>query len=213
MSGQEENQKHQIPFDKNLPWAKESAGDSTPSGGSGISSRKVIDKDNIIETRYYLDGFELYRREVNGAIDYERTTLNISEEEKVFVRVEKKTNEPEVVRYQYDNHLDSACLELDYTGRIISYEEYLPFGTTSYRSGRSETEVSLKRYKYCGKERNEQTGFYYYDMCSNQSNVWVYLENLNTGVGNTARTEPAEYPNNPVEKSGQEKIDGKYERI
>jgi RHS repeat-associated protein len=38
------------------------------------------------------------------------------------------------------------------------------FRTTSYRSGRSETEVSLKRYKYCGKERDEQTGFYYYGM-------------------------------------------------
>jgi RHS repeat-associated protein len=164
MSGQEENKKYQIPFGKNQPWANTSAGGSAPSGGSGISSRKVINKDNIIETRYYLDGFELYRREVNGAIDYERTTLNISDEEKVFVRVEKKTNEPEIVRYQYDNHLGSACLELDYTGRIISYEEYHPFGTTSYRSGRSETEVSLKRYKYCGKERDEQTGFYYYGM-------------------------------------------------
>jgi RHS repeat-associated protein len=130
----------------------------------GNRTRKVIDKNNIIETRYYIDGFELYRRKVNGAIDYERTTLNISDEEKVFVRVEKKTNEPEIVRYQYDNHLGSACLELDYTGRIISYEEYHPFGTTSYRSGRSETEVSLKRYKYCGKERDEQTGFYYYGM-------------------------------------------------
>ena len=39
---------------------------------------------------------------------------------------------------------------------------YLVFGTTSYRAGRSETEVSLKRYKFCGKERDEETGLYYY---------------------------------------------------
>ena len=39
---------------------------------------------------------------------------------------------------------------------------YLLFGTTSYRSGRSETEVSLKRYKYNGKERDEETGLYYF---------------------------------------------------
>ncbi|MDR1346784.1 MAG: hypothetical protein LBK03_08815, partial [Bacteroidales bacterium] len=69
-----------------------------------------------------------------------------------------------VIRYQYDNHLGSACLELDDTGDIISYEEYHPFGTTSYRSGRTEIEVSLKRYKYCGKERDEETGLYYYGM-------------------------------------------------
>jgi RHS repeat-associated protein len=68
----------------------------------------------------------------------------------------------ESIRYQYDNHLGSACLELDDTGQIISYEEYHPFGTTSYRSGRNETEVSLKCYKYIGKERDEATGLYYY---------------------------------------------------
>jgi RHS repeat-associated protein len=67
-----------------------------------------------------------------------------------------------VVRYQYDNHLGSACLELDANANIISYEEYHPFGTTSYRAGRSYAETSLKRYKYCGKERDEETGLYYY---------------------------------------------------
>ena len=56
----------------------------------------------------------------------------------------------------------SACLELDQTAQIISYEEYHPFGTTSCRSGLTETEVSLKRYKYVGKERDEETGLYYY---------------------------------------------------
>ncbi|MDE5420599.1 hypothetical protein L3073_00080 [Ancylomarina sp. DW003] len=67
-----------------------------------------------------------------------------------------------VIRYQLDNHLGSASLELDETADIISYEEYHPFGTTSYRSGRTETETSLKRYKYVGKERDEETGLYYY---------------------------------------------------
>jgi len=68
------------------------------------------------------------------------------------------------VRYQYTNHLDSASLELDETGAIITYEEYHPFGTTSYRSGRSDTEVKLKRYKYVHKELDNETGLYYYGM-------------------------------------------------
>ena len=71
-------------------------------------------------------------------------------------------NPADVIRYQYDNHLGSASLELDNNANIISYEEYHPFGTTSYRSGRTETETSLKRYKYVGKERDEETGLYYY---------------------------------------------------
>jgi RHS repeat-associated protein len=130
----------------------------------GNRTRKVVDKGNIIETRYYIGGYEAYRKEVNQTLTLERETLNIADDEKVFVRIEQKTGENEIVRYQYDNHLGSACLELDGVGQIISYEEYHPFGTTSYRAGRSETEVSLKKYKYCGKERDEETGLYYYGM-------------------------------------------------
>jgi uncharacterized protein (TIGR02594 family) len=162
-----------IPHLSNLSWdyldQLISAGNGTFTSyynydSAGSRTRKVVIKGNIIETRYYIGGYEVYRKEVNGNLDTERTTLNISDDEKVFVRVEQKTGENPLVRYQYDNHLGSASLELDDTGQIISYEEYHPFGTTSYRSGRSETEVSLKRYKYCGKERDEETGLYYYGM-------------------------------------------------
>ena len=66
------------------------------------------------------------------------------------------------IRYQFSNHLGSASLELDEKANSISYEEYHPFGTSAYRSGRNETEVSLKRYRYSGKERDEETGLYYY---------------------------------------------------
>lgn len=128
----------------------------------GRRTLKVVIKGNVREERYYLDGYEIYNKYTNGVLDYSRTTDNIADDAKVFVRIEKKTGESEAVRYQYDNHLGSACLELDATGQIISYEEYHPFGTTSYRSGRSESEVSLKRYKYNGKERDEETGLYYY---------------------------------------------------
>ena len=130
----------------------------------GNRTRKVVEKGNIIETRYYINGYELFRKEVNGVIEVERTTINIADDEKVFVRIETETGQKEVIRYQYDNHLGSACLELDNSGQIISYEEYHPFGTTSYRSGQNDVEVSLKRYKYCGKERDDETGLYYYGM-------------------------------------------------
>ena len=38
-------------------------------------------------------------------------------------------------RYQFGNHLGSASLELDENGRLISYEEYCPYGSTSYQAG------------------------------------------------------------------------------
>ncbi|MDR0793879.1 MAG: RHS repeat-associated core domain-containing protein, partial [Chitinophagaceae bacterium] len=128
----------------------------------GNRTRKVIDNGNIIEACFYINGYELYLKVTNNGVDIERTTVNIADDEKVFVRVETETGQSPVVRYQYDNHLGSACLELDEQGYIISYEEYHPFGTTSYRAGRNATEVSQKRYKYCGKERDEETGLYYF---------------------------------------------------
>ena len=66
------------------------------------------------------------------------------------------------MRYQLGNHLGSASLELDETAQIISYEEYHPYGTTSYRATDSAIEVSPKRYLYTGKEKDEETGLYYH---------------------------------------------------
>jgi RHS repeat-associated protein len=67
-----------------------------------------------------------------------------------------------LIRYQFTNHLDSSTLELDEAAEIISYEEYYPYGSTSYESVRKQVEVSPKRYRYTGKERDNETGFYYH---------------------------------------------------
>jgi RHS repeat-associated protein len=52
-------------------------------------------------------------------------------------------------------------LELDDQAQVISYEEYHPYGTTAYEAARSSTETP-KRYRYTGKERDEETGFSYH---------------------------------------------------
>ena len=66
------------------------------------------------------------------------------------------------LRYQLDNEQGSAMMEVDEVGHIISYEEYSPYGSTVYATGISLAEVSLKRYRYSGRRRDEVTGFYYY---------------------------------------------------
>jgi RHS repeat-associated protein len=133
------------------------------SGGNRI--RKVTLNGNIREERIYIGNYEVYRKTVNGTLDSERESSFVSDDTKRIAIIDTLTtsNPGEVtIRYQYDNHLGSACLELDSSGQVISYEEYHPFGTTSYRGGRNTTETALKRYKYVGKERDEETGLYYY---------------------------------------------------
>ena len=41
-------------------------------------------------------------------------------------------NEGILFRYQYDNHLGSVALELDEKAKIISYEEYHPYGASAF---------------------------------------------------------------------------------
>ena len=65
------------------------------------------------------------------------------------------------LRYSYDNLTDSSNLELDGNGRIISMEEYYPYGGTAVWSARSVVEAAYKTVRYSGKER-DATGLYYY---------------------------------------------------
>ena len=45
---------------------------------------------------------------------------------------------------------------------MISYEEYHPYGTTSYQASQNSADVGLKRYRYTGKEKDDETGLYYH---------------------------------------------------
>jgi RHS repeat-associated protein len=67
-----------------------------------------------------------------------------------------------LIRYQYRDHLGSAAMETNENGQVISYEEYHPFGTSAYRVAKSGTDLSLKRYRFTGKERDDETGLYYF---------------------------------------------------
>jgi RHS repeat-associated protein len=57
------------------------------------------------------------------------------------------------------NTCDAAAnLTYDHASNIIIYEEYNPFGTSSYRAVDSTIQVSAKRYRYAAAERDEETG-------------------------------------------------------
>ena len=47
-------------------------------------------------------------------------------------------------------------------GGVITYEEYHPYGTTAWWAEKSGIQVSRKRYRYTGKEKDEETGLYYH---------------------------------------------------
>lgn len=142
--------------------------------GSGQRVRKVWEKSaNLIEERLYFGGFEIFRRH-GGAIGantatLERETLHIMDDKQRIAMVETRSLDTagtdsapaQLIRYQFGNHLGSASLELDDQAQIISYEEYTPYGSTSYQAVRSQTETP-KRYRYTGMERDEESGLGYH---------------------------------------------------
>lgn len=138
------------------------------AGGQRV--RKVIEKNGgaLIEERIYLGGFELFRRRnASGTVTLERETLHVMDDKQRIALVETRTqgndgSPAQLIRYQFSNHLGSTSLELDDDGQIISYEEYYPYGSTSYQAVRSGLETSPKRYRYTGMERDEESGFNYH---------------------------------------------------
>ncbi|WP_058186421.1 SpvB/TcaC N-terminal domain-containing protein [Terracidiphilus gabretensis] len=137
--------------------------------GSGQRIRKVTESAAQLKKneRFYLGGFEVYREYSLSAVTLERETLHVMDDKQRIALVETRTQgtdglAEQLVRYQFGNHLGSASLELDDYANVITYEEYCPYGNTSYQAGRSAVEVALKRYRYTGMERDEETGLNYH---------------------------------------------------
>jgi len=143
----------------------------------GIGSRrarKVVQRQGgkRIE-RIYLGPVEIYREYQNGTRKFQRGTLLIADNAGRIAQIDTKVFDENnvdpanalnsnLIRYQYTNHLGSATMETDQFGTVISYEEYHPYGTSSYRSSKSDVDLSLKRYRFSGKERDDETGLYHF---------------------------------------------------
>ena len=141
---------------------------------AGQRVRKVIERQGGQRVeRIYLGGVEFYReRHGSNPPDLERQTVHVSDNVGRILQIDTKTidnanSDPAnplgtpLLRYQYTNHLGSAILETNEAGQAISYEEYHPYGTSAYRSGKPGVDLSLKRYRFSGKERDDETGLYY----------------------------------------------------
>jgi RHS repeat-associated protein len=142
---------------------------------SGQRVRKVTERQapagqtpTRMKERIYLGGFEIYREYAGDGqtVTLARETLHLMDDQQRIALVETRTqgndgSPPQLIRYQLGNHLGSASLELDDHAQILSYEEFYPYGSTAYQAVRSQTETP-KRYRYTGKERDEESGLYYH---------------------------------------------------
>lgn len=119
------------------------------------------------EERIYIAGYELYKKHSGANAGLERSSLSLLDAGHRFVTIETRNQiddgtEKELVRYRLQNHLGSAGLELNITAQVISYEEYHPYGTTAFQAKNSAIKSAAKQYRFCGMERDEETGLQYH---------------------------------------------------
>lgn len=149
------------------------------SGGQRVRKvleRKISDGLTEIQEKIYVGRLEIKRisrvqNDVSTLI-LERHSYRVMEDERTAAITNFWTKDDagretdslgkRQLRYQLSDFLGSSTMEVDEEACLISYEEYLPYGGTSYITGTSQREVQLKEYRYSGKERDDCTGLYYY---------------------------------------------------
>jgi RHS repeat-associated protein len=146
-----------------LLFFKNQAGSSEPSveaqycydsGGNRVM--KVVRKSGGgYEIRIYIDGvFEYYTDETD-----EQNTVHIMDDQSRIATVRIGAAMGDItpaVKYVLENNIGSSMVTMDETAAWVSEQEYYPFGETSFGS------YGKKRYQYVGKERDDESGMYYY---------------------------------------------------
>ena len=145
-------------------------------GAGGQRLRKVVDRIGNLQLDWiYLGPVMLFRRRRrdSGVIELERWTVHIGDSVGPIVCADTKTVDPDdsdpdnpldvpLLRYQHGNLIGCAGIETDADGAVVSYEETHPYGTSAYRSARPGYDLSLKRYRFSGKERDDESGLQYF---------------------------------------------------
>jgi len=130
----------------------------------GDRVKKLTRKGQQLEVTVYVDGglFELSYVKLTGTtIDPANhcNTLHVLDGTSRIstVRVGNDANDPTpAIKYYLEDHLMDNLVALTTTGALVNREEFYPFGETSFGGYRK------KRYRYNGKEKDEESGLYEY---------------------------------------------------
>jgi RHS repeat-associated protein len=110
----------------------------------------------------YIDGvFEHSYVSVNNVIDSNKhyNTLHLMDGRSRIAteRVGTDTDDSTpAVKYNVEDHLGTSSVTLASNGSMVNREEYYPFGETCFGA------FAKKRYRFTGKEKDNETGLYYY---------------------------------------------------
>ncbi len=123
------------------------------SGRQRIRKVKTDLNDNIIEEKLYIGNYELKIDKKNGR----RDGLKIGD---FLILHNFQKDNVWLYRYQFTNNVNSVSLELNKSGKMISYDEYYPYGGSSIHfigDGFNKNEFG-----WVGQEKDEFSSLIYF---------------------------------------------------
>jgi RHS repeat-associated protein len=136
-------------------------------GADGMRVKKWVRKNssgNNDESSVYIDGAFEYHRWNESGRSKENNHLHVMDNQSRIATVrigdKHRGDGGERVQYHLGDHLGSSAVVVGgddaSASSFINREEYFPYGETSFGS------FAKKRYRFTGKEREEESGLYYF---------------------------------------------------
>jgi RHS repeat-associated protein len=127
----------------------------------GQRVKKLVRKQGgQVEVLISIDGVFEHHRIVQGSDTHENDTLHVMDNQTRIAMLRVGASFPDdstpAVKFHLADHLGSSNVVIDGSGVFINHEEYTPYGETSFGS------FARKRYRFTSKERDEESGLYYY---------------------------------------------------
>ncbi|MBA4719055.1 MAG: RHS repeat-associated core domain-containing protein [Nitrosopumilus sp.] len=129
----------------------------------GQRIKKVVrnHKNSHYKSVTYVDGvFEHYKKKGYELIENNLIKLALNERPLADIRVGTpfKNDKTRAVKYNFIDYANNVSTIIDDERTLISHEELTPFGETVFGK------FSRKRFRFAGKERDEESGLYYFGM-------------------------------------------------
>lgn len=129
---------------------------------TGRRVKKVARKQGgWIEITNYVDSLFEHHRWASGTQTGENNTVHVMDDMHRIAQVRVGAAHPDdkgpAVQFQLSDHLGSSNVVVDLAGAMVNREEFTPYGETSFGS------FVKKRYRFTGKERDEESGLNYHE--------------------------------------------------
>jgi RHS repeat-associated protein len=150
-------------------------------GADGMRVKKWVRKNgNLSGSIVYVDGIFEHHHWIESGQKKQNNHLHIMDDQQRIAIVRRGEVYPgdlgPDVQYHLGDHLGSSNVVVNDGGQWTNHEEYFPYGETSFGS------FVKKRFRFTGKERDGESGFYYHGAryYATWLGRWVSIDPLQT---------------------------------